>query len=156
MPSSAALIPFNIDALFESPLETVDVRTSSSFLYPNIVAGIISEAETRILGILTSDAPSSSNAVTEQLNRIGNAVNSILEQLDSAWLRTRQLSFENQHLEDLYGRSIVDRQDLRDLLDRRESSERRASIRAESIMAVRFIQIYLCTSIKVSFQCKCF
>ena len=113
-------------------------------MYPNIVAGIISEAETRIHDLLTSDAPSTSNAITEQLNRISNAVNSILEQLDSAWLRTRQLSFENQHLEDLYGRSIVDRQDLRDLLDRRESSERRASIRAESIMAVRFIQIYLC------------
>ncbi len=139
MPSSAALIPFNIDALFESPLEAVDVRTSSSFLYPNIVAGIISEAEDRIHNILTNDAPSSSTVVTEQLNRISNAVTSILE-----------------HLEDLYGRSIVDRQDLRDLLDRRESSERRASIRAESIMAVRFIQIYLCTSIKVSFQCKCF
>src|SRR6266699_2170033 len=111
LPSSSVLNPLNIDPLFESPLAAVDVRTSSSFLYPNIVAGIISEAEDRIHDILTNDAPSSSNAVTEQLNRISNAVTSILEHLDSAWLRTRQLSFENQHLEHLYGRSIVDRQE---------------------------------------------
>src|SRR6266550_1444180 len=110
MPSSSAQNPINIDELFEAPLEAVEVRTSSSFLYPNIVAGIVSEAENKIHDILTNDAPSSSNALTEQLNRISNAVNSILEQLDSAWLRTQQLTFENQQLEHLYGRSIVDRQ----------------------------------------------
>lgn len=130
----------DIDALFESSLVPIVVPGSSYFV--RTVADIIADAEDQIRDTIMTSVPTSSGAIQRQLNRISSSVSSILEELHSAWTRTERLQLENNHLERLFSRSIVDRQDLRDILNRQALGEKRDSVRAEVIMTVCLVSMF--------------
>ena len=88
--------------------------------------------------IVVREMPTSSNAINRQLDRVSHAVNVLVTALQSAWDRNERLDLQTGLLQHMFGGSVIDRQELRDLFIRQRKLEEVSRERADDILEVHF------------------